>query len=130
MASAAGDRVKLGQGPPSKTFEDLLTLKEMECRVGSYLTCLDKDDLEAVTGDFKPAKKALQEILVLGNGSAKDLKGAVVAATKWQQQEVDLMCKRRKVTAADPNKPVPLFEFVPSFSGDGKERLCLLVAWS
>ena len=126
VASAAGDRVRLGQGPPSKSYADLVTIAEMKQKSENYLQCLDKEDLDELTKSFKPGKGAAQELLTLGNASAKDLKGAVTAANKRVQQEVENACKRRKVTPAvgGEQKPLAMFEFIPTFSGDGKD-LCI-----
>ena len=122
VASAAGDRVRLGQGPPSKTFEDLVTLAELKSKAEGFMTCLDKDDLDAVTESMKPGRKALQEILTLGNATSKDLKGAVTAAHKRVQQDVDQLCKRRKVTPATaPTLQIAMFEFVPVYNGNAKD---------
>ena len=115
--------MRLGQGPPSKSFEDLITIAEMKQKADAFLQCLDREDLDALNKSFKPSRGAAQELLTLGNASAKDLKGAVTAANKRVQQEIEQMCKRRKVTpAADAEqKQSAMFEFIPTFSGDGKD---------
>ncbi|CAE7346147.1 unnamed protein product, partial [Symbiodinium microadriaticum] len=125
VASAAGDRAKLGTGPPCKSFEDLLTFAEMRLIRDEFLTCEDKESLLEVQEKFKPIKKAVQELIALCNGVAKDLKGAVTAAAKRVQQSSEQESKRRKVAAgAQPGqssqaaKVITIFEFLPAHTPD------------
>ena len=125
VASAAGDRAKLGTGPPCKSFEDLLTFAEMRLIRDEFLTCEDKESLLEVQEKLKPTKKAVQELIALCNGVAKDLKGAVTAAAKRVQQSSEQESKRRKVAAgAQPGqssqaaKVITIFEFLPAHTRD------------
>ena len=74
-ASAAGDRARLGMGPPCKNYGDLLTLEEMKSFEAEYHGCLDRNDITELNEKCKPWKRADQELIVLRNAVAKDVKG-------------------------------------------------------
>ena len=71
----------------------------------------------------------MQELISLCSGVVKELKGAVTAAAKrMQQQSAEQDSKKRKVSAAsgqtqDVLKPVKIFEFLPGWAGEAKDKL-------
>ena len=126
MASAAGDRAKLGTGPPCKSFEDLVTFADMRKLREDFLGCINKDDIVELQQKFKPIKKAVQELIALCTGVGKDLKGAVTAATKRAQQAAEQDSKRRKITPASQQPAaaaITIFEYLPGYSGALNEKV-------
>lgn len=123
-ASAAGDRAKLGQAPPCKTFADLRTFAEITELGEELLLCQSRDEIKTFLERLKPLKKSITELIAVGNGIGKDLKGAVTAARKRLQQDADAATKRRKVASeAATVETSKLFEFLPTYSGDHKEKV-------
>ena len=127
VLSAAGERSKLGQGPPCRSFADLKTFHALRAVSNDFLTCGDRQDIQDIIETWKPSKKATMEIIVLCNAVAKDLKGAVAAAHKRLQQSAEKETKSRKATAgtsaAKDSKVVVLFEAVPALVKSGNAKI-------
>ncbi|CAE7238272.1 unnamed protein product [Symbiodinium microadriaticum] len=115
-ASAAGDRAKLGQAPPCKSYVDLTTLMNVTALTQRFMQCATREEFKQVSEDFKPIKKAVQELVGLCNATAKDSKGAITAAVKRRQQAEAGASKKRKVAAAggagDGGKQSNVFQFI------------------
>ena len=125
VLSAAGDRAKLGQGPPCKNFADLRTFASLAKVEDDFLLCASRDDIQDVLDKTKSWKRAAVAIITLASSIAKDLKGAVAAAHKRVQQKGDIETKARKTAAAgsqDSNK-VSVFETIPNLVRSGNAKI-------
>ena len=130
VASAAGERSQLGQGPPCKSFINLRTFASLSSAADEFMACVDQDDIQDLNLKTKPWKQAVQELIVLGGSIGKDLKGAVLAAQKRVQQTQEKETKSRKAAAATEqkgaSKAVSLFEVIPSLVSSGNSKILQL----
>ena len=90
-----------------------------------FMECSTRDEFKKLQEEFKPVKKACQELVGLCNATAKDLKGAVKAAQKRKEQEAAMKGGKKRKVAANPQAAAGdkggIFEFIAE--GDGVVRI-------
>ncbi|CAK0850287.1 unnamed protein product, partial [Prorocentrum cordatum] len=127
--SVTGERAKLGQGPPRGSYEDLITMKQFDDKLETFVGASARQELTDIAEDLQKLKEAISELVGVTAGVARELSAGVVVAKKKIQQEKELTDQKKQKTEqsrraarpagappafkADSNNPSGPFVFLP-----------------